>query len=123
MRLIQYALAILLISCEGGYSIPDKHSGRYYGVDSIFRSEMALEKNDTIVRQIYLDVISLDNGLYDVQNDDGYWVRDGFLDQGQFLIDISGFQGDIYLINDSLILSASFTDNLISVTHRAYLTK
>lgn len=112
-----------LTSCEPQYIIPNSHSGRYYGIDSVFRNQIALQIIDTLVNPIYLDVDYLGEGLYDVSNANGYWVRDGLLTQQKIAIDISSFKGYIHFFQDSIFLSADSESDLMEVTHKASLSR
>lgn len=112
-----------MCSCDSGYEIPDTFSGRYYGIDSVFRNQYALELIDTLDNAIYLDVNSLGSGLYDVKNENGYWVKDGLLTQNKLSIDISGFNGVINFFEDSIYLEAVSNNSLIYVSHKAFLSR
>ena len=124
MRLIFGLIGLaFLTACEPQYVIPNSHSGRYYGIDSVFRNQYALQIEDTLVNPIYLDVYYLGEGLYDVSNANGYWVRDGLLTQEKIAIDISDFKGYIYFFQDSLYLTADSETDLMEVTHKASLSR
>ena len=124
MRLIVGLVFVLgLVSCEPQYVIPNLHSGRYYGIDSVFRNQFALQVIDTLVNPIYLDVDYLGEGLYDVSNSTGYWVRDGLLTQQKIAINISSFRGHIHFFQDSIFLSADSESDLMEVTHKASLSR
>lgn len=92
-------------------------------MDSVFRNQFALQITDTLVNPIYLDVAYLGEGLYDVSNANGYWVRDGLLTQQKIAIDISSFKGYIYFFQDSIFLSADSESDLMEVTHKASLSR
>ena len=109
MRIILAFCVMTLFSCDSGYNLPDQYSGRYYGIDSIFRNQFTLELLDTLSNPIYLDVVSLGSGLFDVYNDNGYWVKDGLLTQNKLAIDISDFEGVIRFLEDSIFLEATAT--------------
>jgi len=123
MRLVKFMFLVLMCSCDSGYEIPDTFSGRYYGIDSVFRNQYALELIDTLDNAIYLDVNSLGSGLYDVKNENGYWVKDGLLTQNKLSIDISGFNGVINFFEDSIYLEAVSNNSLIYVSHKAFLSR
>lgn len=123
MRIIIALCLITLFSCDSEYNLPDQHSGRYYGIDSIFRNQFALQLLDTLSNPVYLDVESLGSGLYDVYNDNGYWVRDGLITQNKLAIDISDFEGFIHFLDDSIYLEATANTDLILVSHKAYLSR
>lgn len=124
MRLILGLSFVLVITaCEPQYVIPNSYSGRYYGIDSVFRNQIALQIKDTLIHPIYLDVNYLGDGLYDVSNANGYWVRDGLLTQQKIAIDISSFKGYIYFFQDSIFLSADSESDLMDVTHKASLSR
>ena len=124
MRLIVGLVFLLgLVSCEPQYVIPNSHSGRYYGIDSVFRNQFALQVMDTLVNPIYLDVDYLGEGLYDVSNANGYWVRDGLLTQQKIAINISSFTGHIHFFQYSIFLSADSESDLMEVTHKASLSR
>jgi hypothetical protein len=123
MRVMLFSFVIFMCSCDTGYEIPDSYSGRYYGIDSIYRNQYALEIIDTLYNPIYLDVESLGSGLYDVKNDNGYWIRDGLLTQNKLAIDISGFIGFIKFFEDSIYLEATSNTSLINVSHKAFLSR
>ena len=123
MRLVKFMFLVLMCSCDSGYEIPDTFSGRYYGIDSVFRNQYALELIDTLDNAIYLDVNSLGSGLYDVKNENGYWVKDGLLTQNKLSIDISGFNGVIKFFEDSIYLEAVSNNSLIYVSHKAFLSR
>ena len=118
-----FSFVILLCSCDEGYKIPDSYSGRYYGIDSVYRYQYALQIIDTLHNPIYLDVEQLGSGLYDVKNDNGFWVRDGFVTQNKLAIDISGFVGFIKFFEDSIYLEATSNNTLINVSHKAFLSR
>ena len=123
MRLVKFMFLVLMCSCDAGYEIPDPFSGRYYGIDSVFRNQYALELIDTLDNAIYLDVNSLGSGLYDVKNENGYWVKEGLLTQNKLSIDISGFNGVIKFFEDSIYLEAVSNNSLIYVSHKAFLSR
>lgn len=124
MRLILgLAFVLVITACEPQYVIPNSYSGRYYGIDSVFRNQIALQIKDTLIHPIYLDVNYLGDGLYDVSNANGYWVRDGLLTQQKIAIDISSFKGYIYFFQDSIFLSADSESDLMDVTHKASLSR
>ena len=124
MRLILgLAFVLVITACEPQYVIPNSYSGRYYGIDSVFRNQIALQIKDTLIHPIYLDVNYLGDGLYDVSNANGYWVRDGLLTQQKIAIDISSFKGHIYFFQDSIFLSADSESDLMDVTHKASLSR
>ena len=124
MRLILgLAFVLVITACEPQYVIPNSYSGRYYGIDSVFRNQIALQIKDTLIHPIYLDVNYLGDGLYDVSNANGYWVRDGLLTQQKIAIDISSFKGYIYFFHDSIFLSADSESDLMDVTHKASLSR
>lgn len=123
MRLVKFILLVSMISCDAGYETPDPFSGRYYGIDSVFRNQYPLQLIDTLDNAIYLDVNHLGSGLYDVKNDNGYWVKDGLLTQNKLSIDISGFDGDIKFFDDSIYLEAVSNNSLIYVSHKAFLSR
>jgi len=117
------AFVLVITACEPQYVIPNSYSGRYYGIDSVFRNQIALQIKDTLIHPIYLDVNYLGDGLYDVSNANGYWVRDGLLTQQKIAIDISSFKGYIYFFQDSIFLSADSESDLMDVTHKASLSR
>ena len=124
MRLILgLAFVLVITACEPQYVIPNSYSGRYYGIDSVFRNQIALQIKDTLVNPIYLDVDYLGDGLYDVSNANGYWVRDGLLTQHKIAVDISSFKGYVYFFQDSIFLSADSESDLMDVTHKASLSR
>jgi len=124
MRLILGLIGLIfLASCEPRYIIPNSHAGRYYGIDSVFRNQLALQIEDTLVNPIYLDVDYLGEGLYDVSNANGYWVRDGLLTQEKIAVDISDFKGYIYFFQDSIYLTADSETDLMEVSHKASLSR
>jgi hypothetical protein len=123
MRVMLLSFIILMCSCDDGYKIPDSYSGRYYGIDSVYRNQYALQIIDTLHYPIYLDVEQLGSGLYDVKNDKGFWVRDGFVTQNKLAIDISGFVGFIRFFEDSIYLEATSNTSLINVSHKAFLSR
>ena len=123
MRIVLAFCLITLFSCDSGYQLPDQQSGRYYGGDSIFRNQFALELIDTVFNPIYLDVEPLGSGLYDVYNDNGYWIKDGLLTQNKIVIYISDFEGFIQFFEDSIYLEATAHSDLILVSHKAYLSR
>jgi len=117
------SFVLVITACEPQYVIPNSYSGRYYGIDSVFRNQIALQIKDTLIHPIYLDVNYLGDGLYDVSNANGYWVRDGLLTQQKIAIDISSFKGYIYFFQDSIFLSADSESDLMDVTHKASLSR
>jgi len=121
--IIGLVFVFVLASCEPQYVIPNSYSGRYYGIDSVFRNQFALQIKDTLINPIYLDVEYLGEGLYDVSNTNGYWVRDGLLTQKKIAIDISSFKGYIYFFQDSIFLSADSESDLMEVKHKASLSR
>lgn len=124
MRLIVGIVFVFtLASCEPQYVIPNTYSGRYYGIDSVFRNQFALQIVDTLINPIYLDVDYLGEGLYDVSNSNGYWVRDGLLTQQKIAIDISSFKGYIHFFQDSIFLTADSESDLMEVKHKASLSR
>lgn len=123
MRLIFALISLALFSCEPNYSPPEQYAGRYYGIDSIFRNQFALQIEDTVANPIYLDVEYLGSGLYDVYNNNGYWIMDGLLTQNKLAIQISDFDGYIRFHGDSIYLEAISHTDLILVSHKAYLSR
>ena len=104
MRIIIALCLITLFSCDSEYNLPD-------------------QLLDTLSNPVYLDVESLGSGLYDVYNDNGYWVRDGLITQNKLAIDISDFEGFIRFLDDSIYLEATANTDLILVSHKAYLSR
>jgi len=116
-------VSVFFLSCQTGSEIPDQYTGRFYGVDSIYRNQKALEIEDTLVNPIYLDVEPQGKGLYDVFNNNGFWAISGLLTQERIAIDISSFKGVIRFYEDSIYLEADSNSELISVSHKTTLSR
>lgn len=125
MRIEQLTCLILMgvmISCDVIVP-PNPLSGRYYGNDSIYFVDKDFE--DTLVSQedIFLDIQDLGNNTFDVFNNNGYWTRNGELVGNKIKVNISPFEGQFIIDNDSILFQAAFEDGNIKVEHNAILTR
>jgi len=124
MRIIVavFFLALGLQSCQETVP-PSPISGRYYGMDSIIRIDKLFLDTITDTVFVYMDVIDLGKGIFDVGNSSGYWVREGELFDNRLNINVDQFEGRLLFYPDSIDMRSSCETNELIVKHFAKLTR
>lgn len=113
---------LVLVSCNSPIP-PHAYAGRYYGMDSIYSIDKLYQDTFSQTTDIFLDVVDLGNGHFDISNSTGYWVREGELLENKININVLPFTGKVKFFQDSIVLTSEANEDNYFVKHTSTLTR